>query len=140
MVKFRFRFGSAETQKSRFGRSLNFNLVAKIKKKSHFWIISKIRIFGQKMPSCYSVLKLLNFSDAQDALGGNVRDSIISMKKNYDSRFRRVESKQLRAGPKGSKGDKGGIGQTGMPGVIREGRKGEIFHFLFFFNFQFFTS
>ena len=46
------------------------------------------------------------------------------MKKNYDSRFRRVESKQLRAGPKGSKGDKGGIGQTGMPGVIREGRKG----------------
>jgi len=77
------------------------------------------------LPLAISTYIQISTKDAQDALGGNVRDSIISMKKNYDSRFRRVESKQLRAGPKGSKGDKGGIGQTGMPGVIREGRKGE---------------
>ena len=69
--------------------------------------------------------KIQIFLDAQDALKGNVRDSFNVMNKNFISRLRRVENKQLRVGPKGSKGDKGDNGPIGIPGPSINGRKGE---------------
>jgi len=77
------------------------------------------------LPLAISTYIQISTKDAQDALKGNVRDSFNVMNKNFISRLRRVENKQLRAGPKGSKGDKGDNGPIGIPGPSINGRKGE---------------
>ena len=75
--------------------------------------------------SCFSFNLLLSFVDAQDALKGNVKSSIINLKRTYSARIKSLEAKQLRPGPKGSKGDKGVTGPKGVPGSGADGRKGE---------------